>query len=296
MRRRVSASAIAAASAICLFATACGGVDESPDDVLPDIATGSSASSETEGDEVDDEVVEGGVERPEINLPEDVNNVFEGLDTDDPVERAVLADQQRGIDAVDEAVTSGDPDVPSLRFYLAGSALHESADYILGMHENGRSFGGTTRYYNRTVEMHSDIAAVTTYCVDASAAYLVHLDSGEQVPEVGTYYYMLRQELAKNDSGRRSRSRPMTWAIGARADGGLIRRDRETRRPVPPSLMAAACGGRAANVPEAGGQPGDPGARSASVVPRGGRRRFRGPARKGLDVCSPPAVPAGRRW
>ncbi|WP_338320797.1 hypothetical protein [Streptomyces lonarensis] len=198
---------IAAVLATGLLATACGGSDDSSDDPLPGADTGSSASpdpTEGEGDEADDEtgedeLPEDGIDRPEINLPDDVNNVFEEVDTDDPVELAVLADQERGVNAVDEAVTSGDATVPSLRFYLADSALRESADYIVGMHDNNQSFGGTTRYYNRTVEMQSDTAAVTTYCVDASEAYLVHLDSGEQDPESGTYYYMLRQQLAENE-------------------------------------------------------------------------------------------------
>ncbi|WP_146057120.1 MULTISPECIES: hypothetical protein [unclassified Streptomyces] len=207
MRRRISASVVAAVLATGLLATACGGGDDSADDAPPGVDADSSASPDPEDEESDegeagsaeDDPSDDGVERPEITLPDDVNNVFEEVDTDDPVELAVLADQERGINAVDEAVTSGDTKVPSLPFYLADSALLQSIDYIVDMHENNQSFGGKTRYYNRTIEMQSDTAAVTTYCVDPSEAYLVHLDSGEQDPESGTYYYMLRQQLADNN-------------------------------------------------------------------------------------------------
>ncbi|NJQ04963.1 hypothetical protein, partial [Streptomyces lonarensis] len=140
-----------------------------------------------------------GIDRPEINLPDDVNNVFEEVDTDDPVELAVLADQERGVNAVDEAVTSGDTQVPALPFYFADSALLESIDYIESMHDDGLSFGGTTRYYKRTIEMQTNSAAVTTYCADMAGSYLIEVESGEQDPDSGKYYYTARQQL--NDDG-----------------------------------------------------------------------------------------------
>lgn len=207
MRRRISTSVVAAVLATGLLATACGGGDDSTDDALPGADTGSSASpdpADEESDEAEDEPAEDdlpddGIDRPEIDLPDDVNNVFEEVDTDDPVELAVLADQERSISAVDEAVTSGDTTVPSLSFYQADTALLESVEFAVGMHDDGLSFGGTTYYYNRTVELQSDTAAVATYCVDMSESYLVDVDSGEREADSGTYYYTSRQEL--NDAG-----------------------------------------------------------------------------------------------
>ncbi len=207
MRRRISASVVAAVLATGLLATACGGSDDSSDDALPGVDAGSSASpdpTEGEGDEAEDEtgedeLPEDGIDRPEINLPDEVNNVFEEVDTDDPVELAVLADQEHAINAVDEAITSGDTKVPSLPFYQADTALLESLEFASGMHDDGLSFGGTTYYYNRTLEMQSDTAAVATYCADMSESYLVKVDSGEREPDSGTYYYTSRQEL--NDVG-----------------------------------------------------------------------------------------------
>ncbi|NJQ08730.1 hypothetical protein HCN56_24960 [Streptomyces lonarensis] len=198
---------IAAVLATGLLATACGGSDDSSDDPLPGADTGSSASpdpTEGEGDEADDEtgedeLPEDGIDRPEINLPDDVNNVFEKVDTDDPVELAVLADQEHAINAVDEAITSGDTKVPSLPFYQADMALLESVELIVGMHDDGLSFGGTTHYYKRTLEMQSDTAAVTTYCMDTAESYLIDLETGEQEADSGINYFTSRQEL--NEEG-----------------------------------------------------------------------------------------------
>ncbi|NJP65891.1 hypothetical protein [Streptomyces spiramenti] len=185
-----------------LLATACGGDDESSDDALPGVNTGSSEAPGPAGSEDDEagqeELPEGGIDRPEINLPDDVNNVFEKVDTDDPVELAVLTDQEHGINAVDEAITSGDTTVPALPFYLADTAFHGSMDYVVGMHEDGLSFGGTFRYYNRTLEMRSGTVAVTTYCRDASGAYLIEVETGEQEPESGTTYFTSRQHLSED--------------------------------------------------------------------------------------------------
>ncbi|WP_227870333.1 hypothetical protein, partial [Streptomyces otsuchiensis] len=203
MRRRISASVVAAVLATGLLATACGGGDDSADDAPPGVDADSSASPDPEDEESDegedgsaeDDPSDDGVDRPEITLPDDVNNVFEEVDTDDPVELAVLADQEHAINAVDEAVTSGDTKVPSLPFYQADTALLESLEFAAGMHDDGLSFGGTTYYYNRTLEMQSSTAAVATYCADMSESYLVKVDSGEKEPDSGTYYYTSRQEL-----------------------------------------------------------------------------------------------------
>ncbi|WP_103504829.1 MULTISPECIES: hypothetical protein [unclassified Streptomyces] len=207
MRRPISTSVVAAVLATGLLATACGGSDDSTDDSLPGVDTGASEPADPTEDESDDgdtepaedEAPEDGIDRPEINLPDEVDNVFEVVDTDDPVELAVLADQERSINAVDEAITTGDTEVPSLPFYLADTALFGSMDYIVGMHEDGLSFAGTSYYYNRTLEMQSDTAAVTTYCRDASESYLIDLESGEREPESGTTYFTARQQV--NDDG-----------------------------------------------------------------------------------------------
>ncbi|NJQ08269.1 hypothetical protein [Streptomyces lonarensis] len=200
---------IAAVLATGLLATACGGSDDSSDDPLPGADTGSSASpdpteGEGEGDEADDEtgedeLPEDGIDRPEINLPDDVNNVFEEVDTDDPVELAVLADQEHAINAVDEAITSGDTKVPSLPFYQADMALLESVEVISSMHDDKLSFGGITRYYNRSLEMQSETAAVSSYCRDTSESYLIDLETGEKEPDGGTTHFTSRQQV--NDAG-----------------------------------------------------------------------------------------------
>lgn len=201
MKRHVAAPFVAVLAA-GLLATACSGDGGSSDDDIP--GAGGTETQPENGDnesdpgpeDEDSEAGDDGIDRPEIVLPDDVINVFEEVDTDDPVELAVLADQEHHINAVDEAITSGDIDGSALRFYTSGEALMNRFDYITGMHEDNLSFAGTTRYYNREITVRDEGMATTSYCMDAADSYTVDTETGEQDPDSGTkYLYSSRLEL-----------------------------------------------------------------------------------------------------
>jgi hypothetical protein len=201
-RHLTTAAALLAAG---LLVAGCSGDGGSPeDDGIAGTETGQAQPSPTaDTDPADDDPEPGpddGIDRPEIELPDDVINVFEEVDTDDPVELAVLADQENFINAVDEAVTSGETDRPALPFYTSGDALLAALDYISGMHDDNLSFTGTTRYYHRTLTLREEGVATTAYCIDFSGTRLVDRDTGQTSPDSeDRYFYATRQEL--NDVG-----------------------------------------------------------------------------------------------
>ncbi len=115
-RIRIGIAAVAAASALLL--TACGGGgDDGSDDEIEGLEENTDAGGEESEEPSPSATEDDGIDRPEIELPDDVNNVFEEVDTDDPVELAVLADHERRVNSIDEAITSGDMNRPALGFY-----------------------------------------------------------------------------------------------------------------------------------------------------------------------------------
>ncbi|MEU9067860.1 hypothetical protein AB0D60_13365 [Streptomyces sp. NPDC048306] len=167
--RTTTATAAAALTAVALLLTACGGGSDSDDSGKDEIAgadTGASASASPSPS-----VSEDGVDRPEIKLPADVKNVFEGSKTGDPVKDAVLADNQRMIDSIDEAITVDAEEHPALKFYSKDNALVAAATYVQSFYEGGTTWTGTTRYYDREVTLDGKNAATVTYCGDETESY-----------------------------------------------------------------------------------------------------------------------------
>ncbi|MEV8122618.1 hypothetical protein AB0P07_00615 [Streptomyces sp. NPDC085944] len=171
MRTRTTTATAAAAltTAVALLLTACGGGSDSDDsgkDEITGADTGASASASPSPS-----ASEKGVDRPEIKLPADVKNVFEGSKTGDPVKDAVLADNQRMIDSVDEAITVDAEEHPALKFYSKDNALVAAASYVQSFYEGGTTWTGTTRYYDREVTLDGENTATVTYCGDETESY-----------------------------------------------------------------------------------------------------------------------------
>ncbi|WKX70962.1 hypothetical protein [Streptomyces sp. XD-27] len=160
------ASLAALLTAASLALTACGGDSKSDGkdkiDGAKNTPTAAAPTTTAPGD---------GIKRPEIKLPGDVKNVFEPKQTGDPKQDAVLADNERAINSIDEAITKGKGDHLGLKFYSKGSALVEATRYIQSFYAADTTFVGVTRYYDRKVTFVKDGAAVVTYCGDESKAY-----------------------------------------------------------------------------------------------------------------------------
>ncbi|MEV7062069.1 hypothetical protein AB0N97_04600 [Streptomyces collinus] len=166
--RTTSAVATALTAAVALLLSGCGGSDASDgkdgDKIAgADAGTGTAKPSASASSD--------GIERPEIKLPSDIENVFEGGQTGDAKKDAVLADNERRINSIDEAITADAKKYPALQFYSKDDALMSAASYIKSFRDESRSFTGRTRYYDREVMFLKDGAASVTYCMDATRTY-----------------------------------------------------------------------------------------------------------------------------
>ncbi|MGW0865429.1 hypothetical protein [Streptomyces sp. NPDC002611] len=162
--RTTTAAATALTAAVALLLTGCGGSDtadkKDSGDKIAGADAGSGSSNPSASAPADD------IDRPEIKLPADVENVFEGGTTGDPVKDAVLADNERMINSIDEAVTVDADKHPALKFYSKDDALLAAATYVQSFYESGTSWAGETRYYDREVTLDGETSATMTYCGD----------------------------------------------------------------------------------------------------------------------------------
>ncbi|GAA1927895.1 lipoprotein [Streptomyces sodiiphilus] len=198
-RRRTPLAAAAAAVTAAVLLAGCAGDGDAKEPVAG-VNSGSPAPGDEAPDAEDDP--DDGIDRPEIRLPEDVENVFEEAATDDPVERAVLADHERRIASLDEALTSGDLERPALGFYSEGEALRSAVEWLGPAVDKGFSFTGTVRYYQREVTLNGDTEATVSYCVDETEIQGIHRETGEKREPSGDssghYAYSTQLELKDN--------------------------------------------------------------------------------------------------
>jgi hypothetical protein len=182
-------------AAAALLLTGCGDGTDSAD---------KGANSATPSASVSASALSEGVERPVIKLPKDVTEVFEDDRTGDPRKDAVLADNEERIKAVTEAITVDSEQHPALEFYSAGDALITAAEYIKTFYDDGRSFVGETRYYDREVTFLKDGAAVVTYCQDGTETYPMDRRTKKvdwSVPASPNDYVFYNTRLERNADG-----------------------------------------------------------------------------------------------
>ncbi|MEU0193079.1 hypothetical protein ABZ250_24890 [Streptomyces afghaniensis] len=167
-KRTTTAAATALTAAVALLLTGCGGSDASDtkdSDKIAGADAGSGSSKPSASATSDD------IDRPEIKLPSDVENVFEGGTTGDPAKDAVLADNERMINSIDEAITVDSDKHPALKFYSKDDALLAAATYVKSFYEAGTTWAGVTRYYDREVTLDGKTSATVTYCGDETKSY-----------------------------------------------------------------------------------------------------------------------------
>ncbi|MFD9887382.1 hypothetical protein ACFWZT_38620 [Streptomyces alboflavus] len=200
MNRRPALLAVAAlTTAAALSLSACGGGDG---DSKSDDKIEGAGNSETKSPSP--KASKDAIERPEIKLPKGVKNVFEGGETGDPKKDAVLADSERRINSLDEAVTVDAKEHPALKFYSSGEALVSAATYIKSFYDEDRSFVGTSRYYNRNVTILKKGTAAVTYCMDSSKTYPMNRKTKKvdrSIPASDKDYTFFNTRLEKNAKG-----------------------------------------------------------------------------------------------
>ncbi|SOD62561.1 hypothetical protein SAMN06297387_106138 [Streptomyces zhaozhouensis] len=204
MTSRTRTTLVAGVAAASLLLTACGGDGEDSSEEIRGVDEGGESPAVDEDDAGESPAVrDDGIERPDITLPEDVVNVFEEVDTEDPVELAVLADHERRVNSIDEAITSGDLERPALDFYSAGDALTSAVEWAESLVANDESFSGTTRYYERQVTVDEEAGrASVSYCIDASDSLTTTRSTGEADPDSAvTVKVHYETQLDRNEAG-----------------------------------------------------------------------------------------------
>ncbi|MFI6339493.1 hypothetical protein [Streptomyces sp. NPDC050535] len=168
MKRRSLPVAAAFAATAALLLTACGGGDDDTkgNDKIAGADTGGSTASASSSASATESV-----DRPDMTLPDDVTETFEGWKTGDMTKDAILADAGRAQTAVTFAVTDGDPKSEALSFYQAGTALPGSQDWVKTVVDSGSTFSGAVRYYAPKLEVFDAKSAGLSYCSDESKAF-----------------------------------------------------------------------------------------------------------------------------
>ncbi|WP_190329350.1 hypothetical protein [Streptomyces venezuelae] len=204
-RRPTLLAAATMTAAAVLSLSACGGSDGDSKDNEKIAGADSNPGSQKEKSPSPKASAADGVDRPEIKLPKDVKNVFEGGKTGDPKKDAVLADNERWLDALIEATVVVDAkDHPALKFYGSGDALLSAADYIQGFRKKDKSFIGTIRYYDRQVTFLKDGVAAVSYCKDGTKTYPKDLKTGKvdrSIPESAADYGFYNTRVKKDANG-----------------------------------------------------------------------------------------------
>ncbi|MFC8131267.1 hypothetical protein [Streptomyces sp. NPDC057302] len=194
----LAATALTAAAVLSLSACGGGDGDSKGSDKIAGAESGEKRESPSPTASAD------GIERPKIKLPKDVKNVFDGGKTGDAKKDAILADNERRISSLTEAATVDAKEHPALKFYSSGDALLSAADYAQGFYKKGKTFVGTTRYYDREVTFLKDGAAAVTYCKDTTKTYPKNRKTGKvdrSVPASEQDYSFYNTRLEKNEDG-----------------------------------------------------------------------------------------------
>ncbi|MEU4487741.1 hypothetical protein AB0H94_23120 [Streptomyces purpurascens] len=181
-------AALTASAALLLTACGSGGGDESSSDK---IAGADSAEKPSASPSVSASA--DGIDRPAIKLPSDMKNVFEDRQTGDPQKDAILADNERAVSTVDQAMAYGNLKKSGIAFYYTDSAMVGVYNYAKDNIARKSSWAGTLRYFDRQVTVFDKTSAAVTYCTDESKANVKDLKTDkvnvvETSPESYVYY------------------------------------------------------------------------------------------------------------
>ena len=179
-----------------LTLTACG--SEEPDTAAKgrDKAKGTKASASASSPSTS-------AGRPKIELPADLKLTFEGGETGDPVEDAILADNAERMRAVDAAITGTDLEGKALAFYNTGKALKAAQDWVAQFEEAGATITGEARYDEREVTLKGEDSATLTFCADESKGFSKDRKTNEihKTPVTKNSYVLYNTRLDKNADG-----------------------------------------------------------------------------------------------
>jgi hypothetical protein len=199
VKRRSLPVAAAFAATTALLLTACGGGSDSSkgNDKIAGADTGDKASASPSAS------ASGSVTRPDLTLPGDIKETFQGWKTGDATKDAILADAGRAQTAVTYAVVKGDPKSEALSFYQAGTALPGSQDWVKTIVDSGSTFTGAVRYYSPKLDVFDKQSAGLSYCSDESKAFNKNRKTQtiDKTPANNDSYVLYSARLERNEKG-----------------------------------------------------------------------------------------------
>ncbi|MDG9707803.1 hypothetical protein [Streptomyces sp. DH10] len=195
---RLLTAALTASAALLLNACGSGGGDGASSDKIAGADSAESPSASPSVSATTD-----GIERPEIKLPSDMKLVFEGQQTGDAVKDAILADNERTVSTVWQAMAYGDMKKSGMAFYYTDNALVGIYQYAKGAIAKKTSWAGTLRYFDRQVTVFDKKSAALTYCVDESKADLKNRETNklQGTKTTPNSYVFYNLGLKKNEDG-----------------------------------------------------------------------------------------------
>ena len=115
----------------------------------------------------------------------------------------MLSDNEQRVNSIDDAIFRGKVETPALDFYSTGTALGSAADFVKGWVDDGDTWVGTTRYFNRKVSFRDDGAAVVIYSSDESAAFVKDGKTGkvDRSPATDDAYVLYNTRLVRSGQG-----------------------------------------------------------------------------------------------
>jgi hypothetical protein len=206
--RSTLAAGVLSAALLLTAATACSSDSgsDSNDEDIEGVQTDDQGSPTAEGSETpapDPEPTDDGIDRPEIELPEDLELIVEETETGDPVEEAILYDHEQRVATKYESMAEQSLETPALSFYTTGDALTQLFSTLEEIIDGGTYAEGTARYFNQDVTVFDENRAALSYCRDASEIRDVDAETGEVVSEsdpneLPTLY---ETEVVRNEEG-----------------------------------------------------------------------------------------------
>ncbi|NJP65476.1 hypothetical protein [Streptomyces spiramenti] len=207
---RRTTTALAAVAAAGLLLSACG--SDAADEEIAGVDRGETRDDDAANDEPDtdaddgdetDAPAEDAVDRPDIQVADSLEMVFEEPDTGDPEHDAILTDSQWQIKSVFEVLTTHDLENSSVGFYTTGESYMQDMEALEFLVSEGRTSEGEMRFYKHRVTESDGSVAFVEYCRDFSQVVGTYFETGETRseanPDAEATYYKARLQV--NDLG-----------------------------------------------------------------------------------------------
>ncbi|MEU7578296.1 hypothetical protein AB0B50_11900 [Streptomyces sp. NPDC041068] len=200
MNRPLRLTTAALATSAALLLTSCGSDDDKSKD--NDKIAGAEQGDPKKSTEPS-EPADSAPDRSKIELPSDLTMTFESPDTSDPVKKAVLADNEQRMRAVNAAITGTDPKSEALGYYNTGKALEASVTWVAKFKDAGLSLTGKVRYYDRQVTLKDKKTATLSFCADEGKGFTKKKSTKKinKTPVTKNSYVAYNTQLIKNADG-----------------------------------------------------------------------------------------------